>query len=228
MGMNVKNIKSESKFVAPPALDAGTYPGAPVQIICLGLQKQDPWKGEEKPPKVMLRVVYELADEFLLDEEGNEIEDKPRWVSEEFTLNSLDSDLAKSTKRYYALDPEVEHKGEFGELTGIPCTITLSKTPSKKDSTVFYNNVSGVSTMRSKDAAKYGGLVNDPVVFDFYTPDLDVFLAQPNWIQERIKEALDFGGSELEALIKGDTSSSSTKEETKEEVKEEESDNEDW
>lgn len=215
MSMNVKKIKSSggSKFERPPALEAGAYWARVVQIIGLGLQKQQPFKGEEKEPKMELMVTYELADEFMLDEEGNEVEDKPRWIIETFPLNSLEIDLAKSTKRYYALDPKVEHDGDFTKLICSPCNLVLTHSPSKKDPEVVYNNVKDVSAMKSKDVAKMPDLVNDPKVFDPYNPDLEVFQSLPKWVQDKIKESLDYSGF-------ADGVSSEKKEEPKEEPKE--------
>ena len=203
MSLNVKNIKTESKFERPPSLDAGTYPGAPVQVIGLGLQEQRAWKGETKSPRQMLKITYELADEFMLDEEGKEDESRPRWVSEDFPLHSLEADLATSTKRYNAMDPTLEHGGDFSKLLGSPCLIVLSADPSKKDADVIYNNVKDVNAMRAKDAAKAAGLVNPTKVFDFYDPDFEVFQSLPEWIQNTIKEGLDYEGSTLEGLVNG-------------------------
>lgn len=228
-GMNAKKIKNTGGGMKQPPLEAGTYPARVVQIVCLGLQAQQPYKGEEKEPKIDLRLTYELADEFIVDAEGNEDQDKPRWVSEDFPLNSLDSDLAKSTKRYYALDPEVEHGGDFAKLANSPCMLTLSMTPDRKDKDKFYNNVVSVQSMRSKDAAKAPALKNDIKVFDFYNPDLEVFLALPTWLQDKIKEALDFGGSDLENLLKSGTKKEKEVEENDEPQEEEEKDdNADW
>ena len=228
MSLNMKQApKQESKFKPATPLDPGTYPARPVQIIGLGLQKQRPYKGEAKDPKGMLYVTYELLDEFLLDDDGNELEDKPRWISEDFTINHLSSDLATSTKRYYALDPTAKYDGEFSKLVGEPCMVTLSKNPSKKDPEKIYNNVSGVTAMRDKDAKTAPALVNEPKIFDFYEPDLDVFLSLPEWLQNNIKDSLDFEGSTLEGLIEGG-SKPSTKKQSGNETKEVESNDEDW
>lgn len=224
MSLNAKKIKGKTKFERPPALEAGTYPARLVQIIGMGLQKQRAFKGEEKDPKIDLHLTYELVDEFLLDEDGNDIPDKPRWISETIPLNSLDSDLAKSTKRYYALDPSCEYDGEWPELVGFPCMLTLSADQSKKDKDVIYNNVASVQTMREKDAKKMPDLINPSKVFDFYEPDLDVFLSLPTWMQDQIKENLDYEGSELEAML----GSSDRKEQPKKETKEEDNSDEDW
>ena len=225
MTLNAKAIQSTSgNFKRPPALEAGNYPARVVQIIDLGIQPQRPFKGQEKPPKPEIYVTYELLDEFLLDEDGEEIEDRPRWISETIPMNPLNSELAKSTKRYVALDPELKHDGDWSKLIGTPCMVTIVANPAKdgrrdeEGNVVVYNNVAGVQAMRKKDAAKAKELVNEPKVFDMSDPDLDVFSSLPDWLKDKIKGALDFEGSALDVALGG---------EPKEAVEEVEED-EDW
>lgn len=204
MALNANDYKQESKFERPDPLDPGTYPGRVVQIVSLGLQPQRPFKGEDKPPKHELYVTYELADEFMKDEDGEDIEDKPRWMSETFTMNSLDSDLAKSTKRYTALDPDMKYEGDWSQLAGAPAMLTITQAASKKDDNIIYNNISSVQTMRAKDAAKLPDLQNEPKVFDIDDPDVEMFNSFPKWLQDKIKSNLEFGGSVLEKALKGE------------------------
>lgn len=202
MSLNAKQIKREPRAPKAPALQAGTYPARLVIVAGIGLQPQREYQGEAKPPKKELLVTYELLDEFMPDDDGNEDETQPRWFSENFPLLPLDSELAKSTKRYYGLDPKVEKDGEWGDLIGAPCNIVLTQKPNKKNPDIIYNNIGGVSSMRDKDAAKAPDLVNPSVVFDFYSPDLDAFKALPQWIQKKITEDnLDFQGSKLQELL---------------------------
>lgn len=202
MALNSKNYKQESKFPTPDPLDVGTYPARVVQVISLGLQKQDPYKGEEKAPKHELYVTYELLDEFMKDEEGNDITDKPRWLSETFTMNSLDSDLAKSTKRYTALDPEMKHEGDWANIPGSACMVTIvqNKGKGKHDGKVF-NNISSVQSMRAKEESKAEPLVNEPKIFDIDDPDMKVFLSLPQFLQDKIKGNLEYDGSALEHAL---------------------------
>ena len=209
MALNASKIESNSKFERPDPLEPGGYPARVVQVIDLGLQPQRPFQGQEKPPKQEIYVTYELLDEFLLDENGEEMEDKPRWLSERIPLNSLDSDLAKSTKRYYALDPEVEYGGNWAELAGTPCTVTVVnyKVKSGKNEGQVRDKVGSVSTMRPKDAKKARELVNPAKIFDMDDPDMEIFGSLPEWLQKTMtEENLDFGGSALEkALEEGGT-----------------------
>lgn len=208
MALNVNKLpktKSSSSKPRSEALDAGSYPGRVVHIIDLGLQPQRPYKGTEKPPAYCVRLVYELADEFMLDEDGNEDEDKPRWVAEDFPMYSLEVENAKSTQRYNALDPKSEYEGDFAKLVECPCNITLIQNEGKgANAGKVYNNVSGVTPMRAKAIASAPELANPPIVFSLDEPDLEVFEGFPDFLQDKIKGNLEFAGSPLEALLKGD------------------------
>ena len=46
-------------------------------------------------------------------------------------------------------------------------------------------------------------LVNPPKVFDFYAPDMTIFLSLPKWLQDKMKDALDYGGGALERAVQG-------------------------
>ncbi len=186
----------------PDPLDEGTYPVRLVQVISLGLQKQRPFMGEEKLPAYELWLTYECLDEFMKDEDGDDDTTKPRWLSERIPFYSLDSDRAKSTKRYLALDPQIEFDGDWTKLVGAPAMMTIVAKPSKKDEKVIYNNITNLAPMRDKDAARAPGLVNDPVVFDLEEPDLDVFDKLPEFLQTIIRENLEYAGSTLEAALK--------------------------
>lgn len=203
MALNASKIENKSKFERPEPLEPGTYPVRVVQILSMGLQEQRPFKGEAKPPAYELMVTYECLDEFMKDKEtGEEIEDKPRWLSETFPMHSLDSDLAKSTKRYFALDPENEYEGDWSKLAGTPAMMTVVQNPGKgKNSDKIFENITGLSAMRAKEAAKAPELVNPPKVFDIDEPDMEVFGSLPQWIQEKMKENLEYEGSALEKAV---------------------------
>lgn len=208
MSLNAKKVAmtggDKKKFADQEALEAGTYPARVVSIIDLGLQPQRPYQGQEKPPKQEIKITYELLDEFMLDEDGNEIEDKPRWISEDIPFNNLEVDLAKSTKRYKALDPDMELEGDFTQLLTLPCLVTLNVTEGRgKNAGRQFNNVMALSQMRAKDANKAAPLVNPAKFFSCSDPDLDIFLSLPEFQQNKIKENLEYNGSILQSLIEG-------------------------
>ena len=206
MSLKAKATSNNKSMPGQEPVEAGTYAARIVQIIDLGLQAQPAWQGNEKPPTQEIMLTYELLDEFMIDEKGNEDESKPRWVSERFALRALSSDLAKSTKRYKALAPEGD--GDFAELVGEPCMVTLGVVTSKKTGKQF-NSVMNVSAMRSKDAAKAPELKNDPRVFSLDDADVETFKKLPEWLQETIKGNLEYKGSLLEKKLNGEAVSSS-------------------
>jgi hypothetical protein len=201
MALNAKTAEGGGKSV--PTLDAGAYPARLVIIASLGLQEQS-FNGEKKDPRIQIQTVYELLDEFMEDEDGNELPDKPRWMWEDFSMFNLASEKANSSKRYVALDPELKYEGDWSKLIGTPCTITLVVNEGRgKNKGKMYNNIANVSTMRSKDADKAPELVGTPLVFDHEEPDVDVFKALPDAIQGKIKESLDFKGGPLDVALGG-------------------------
>ena len=206
MALNGKKVAFSGGKKGPQQepIDAGTYPCRVVQILDIGLQPQRPYQGEEKPPAHEIMITYEFLDEFCVDDDVKEDENKPRWLSEVMRLKNLSSELATSTKRYNALDPNDDLDGDFLQLVNIPCMVTVTaKNGSGKNADNVYNNISSISTMRPKEAAKAPALVNPSKVFQLEEPDLEVLGSLPNWLQDKIKENLEFSGSALDKALNG-------------------------
>ena len=188
--------QQQSNFKRPDPLDTGSYPGRVVRVYDLGLQPQRTFPGNPpKGPAHEIHVTYELADEFLKNDAGEDLVDKPRWVSESFVLHPLSSDLATSTKRMKAIDVDDELDGDWTEALSRPIMITIVQN-AKGDK--IYENVQSLSPMRKKDADKLDPLVNEAKFFDLQAPDLELYNSLPKWLQEKIASNLEFAGSPLE------------------------------
>lgn len=199
MALNIKAAGNQNKTrIAQLNIDPGTYPSRLVQIIDLGLQPQRAFQGKEKPPAQEVMLTYELVDEFMKDEYGQDIRDKPRWISETLPFYGLDADKAKSTQRYNALDSGGDLEGDFARAIGFPINVTVVNNASGDR---IYDNVATVSTMRPKDAAACPDLVNPSRVFDVDAPDMDVFNSLPEWIRDKIKGNLNYEGSVLQKAV---------------------------
>lgn len=209
MALNANDIPINS--TPREILEAGTYPARIVQIVDLGVQPQRAYEGKEKPDCRELLVTYEFLDEFMKDEDGEEIKDKPRWLSETMRLYNLSQDKATSTKRYLALDPNMECKGNWADLIGLPVDLTIVHNPNKKTG-VVYENVGHVSAMRAKAAQKASETVNPTVVFDYDAPDMEAYANLHDWIKKRMSTAVDFGST----LMAGENIPSAKKEDPKE------------
>lgn len=202
MGLNASKVQGGNnvKRVEQPAMEAGTYPARLVQVIDFGLQPQRAFKGEAKPPAHEISTTYEFVDCFMVDEDGKELEDKPRWVSESFPLRNLLAELATSTKRMKALDPDNVFEGDWPKALGSPVNVTVVINESKGK---VYTNIASTSTMRARDAQKCPELKNPTKFFDLTEPDLEVFNSLPEWIREKIKGNLNYAGSKLQKLLDG-------------------------
>jgi len=121
MARNAKQVagnNSNNSNLQAPDLTPGAYPARVVGVVFLGVQEQQPYQGQAKDPVDMVRLTYELSSEFMQDENGKTLEDKPRWFSEEMPFYSLNADRAKSTRRYLAIDPSDTCDGDFDKLLG--------------------------------------------------------------------------------------------------------------
>lgn len=216
------NSNNNSNRVEQPLIEAGVYPARIVQILDMGLQAQRPYQGKEKSPANEISITYELVDSFMLDEKGEELEDKPRWVSEILPLYSIDQEKAKSTQRYYAADPDNNYGGDFSKLLDIPVNVTIVH---NKVGDKTYVNIAGIAAMRPKDAIKCPALVNPPKILDLDAPDVVIFNSLPQWIQDKIKKNLNFNGSKLQAALEGKPVAQEKKAPPKEEPVEEEDNN---
>jgi hypothetical protein len=201
MALTAPKGNANKKFAPQANIQPGVYPSRVVQIIDFGLQPQKPYKGVEKDPAQEIGLTYELVDEFMKDEEGKDIEGKPRWISETLPFYGLYADKAKSTQRYLALDPTQAWGGDFSKAIGQPVNVTVVNNPGQAGK--IYDNVAGIAAMRPKDADKLPELKNPARLFDIDNPDLETFNSFPEWIRDKIKGNLNYQGSTLQKLLGG-------------------------
>jgi hypothetical protein len=193
--MTLKANNTGGGGVQQDVLDADNYPARIAQVIDLGLQAQRPYEGKQKRPANEIMVTYELGTEFMKDDDGNDRPDKARWVSERFCLFGLNSERAKSTIRYKALDPKGEFEGDWALMIGKACVVAVVNNKSKANGKI-YNNVGGVTgPMKGLAIAE---LVNESKFFSLEDPDLEVFTSLPEWVQGVITSNLEFEGSVLQ------------------------------
>ena len=187
--------------VEQPLLEVGNYPARLVQIIDFGLQAQRPFQGKDKPPAQEIGLTYELLDAFMVDENGKELLDKPKWMSEQMAFHNLKADKAKSTMRYHAFDPQETQGGDWSKFLEAPCMVTVVHNPNPKNPERPYENIGNVSPMRPRDAANAPELKNKAAIFDLDAPDAEMFAKFPQWIREKIQANLNYKGSKLESLV---------------------------
>jgi hypothetical protein len=200
MGLNASTVAMpEGNRKKQAGVEAGNYLARLAQVIDMGLQPQRAYKGEAKPPAHEVMFTYELGTEFMKDDDGKDMEDKPRWISETFPFHNLKADLAKSTKRIKAIDPELVHKGNVGEMLNSPCTVTVVNNANKNDPEKVYVDVGNVTPpMKGIPVPE---LKNDVRLFELDEPDMEVFESLPQWVQDKLKKNLNFNGSALQKAL---------------------------
>lgn len=225
--MSIKATSSGNKnFVAQPNLEPGGYPARVARIYDLGVQNQRPYKGDPKPPCHEIMLVQELVDAFMVDDKGNELEDKPRWITQRFKIYPLTVENANSTALYKALDPKLVHDGDWAKLVGAPSTATVVNNYDPKTQRT-YDNIANLTAVRPKEAASMEGLKNEGFFFSLDTPDMEYWAKIPAFVQDIMKGNINFKGSPLEAMLNGGEKEEPKKEEKqppKEEPKAEEED----
>lgn len=192
MGLNLNEVKQSSGSSAP-LLEAGTYPARVVQIVDLGLQANtfDP----AKPPRQKVRVTYELVSEFLLDDEGNEDETKPRLIGEAFFLSHIGNEKGTSTQRIKAYDPKNETGGDLTRCVGSACMLTIVHQQPKDKTKNPYAKVATVTP--PPKGFPIPEAQNPAVVFLLDEPDLEVYNTLIDFVKEDIKGAVNFAETAL-------------------------------
>lgn len=199
MSLKGKDVRVSGGVEQLP-IEPGVYPARLVQVIDLGLQDMSSERWGKKRPANKIWLTWELVNEFCKDENGNDIEDKPRWVSDQRPWYGIGADKAPSAMYYKAMDPKNEYDEDFGKLVGKPCLVTVVN--NEKNGKV-YTNVAGVTPpMKGMQIPE---LVNEPKVLDLDAPDMEVFESLPDFLKDIIKSNLEYNGSMLQHNL-GETS----------------------
>jgi hypothetical protein len=205
---------SQGSGVEQDYLD-GTYPARIVQVVFLGVQEQRAFQGQAKPDIDKVRVTYELSHEWMKDAEGNELKDKPRWYSEELAFHNATSDLATSTKRYKAYNSAATSPADhvWGDVllgTSVNVQLKSRKVEQGKSAGKTFTDVKGVTQISNMPGYTQPELVNPATFFDPADDGVSVeaFNTFPQWLQDVIKGAKDYGSSALSKALSGAPQSS--------------------
>jgi len=191
------NEKPKAKKVYPRVED-GAYAARIVQIIDLGKQQATDFKtGEPKMyddgnPIIQHKiwVTFELPTETL------EIDGvaRPHWVSKEYTLSMHEK--AALPVLLKAVDPKgvatAQGRNVKG-LLGLPLMVTIGSTSGNKA------KVTGTTSVPK--GMEVDELANPTLFFDLDSDDIESFKTLPNWLQERIKDGIDFDDTKFYQAI---------------------------
>ena len=125
MGLNASAVAVPQGDRVEQELLIGMHVGRISQLIDLGVQARKPYKGTPKKPCSQIWVTYELTAKPMLDEDGEEVDDKNRWVSEKLNLFSMGQENALSTKRMQSFDPANALGGNWSLAVDMPLFVQI-------------------------------------------------------------------------------------------------------
>lgn len=195
MPLNINQVQ-QPQGGSRELLEAGPQMARLVQIIDLGLQKQKPFKGKEKRPAFQVQLTFEFPNDTI-EVDG---EEKPKWKSRRVNLSTHEKSTCARWMR--VLDPKGESKGDLTKLIGTPCLalIVHEAGTGPYEGQTFDKVEDLMPLMKGQEVPE---LQNDPRVFDLTSPDMDVFNGLPDFLQNIIKENLEYDGSKLQNLVEG-------------------------
>lgn len=144
-------------------------------------------------PQVM--ITFELPDETITFETEDGKEERPRWMSKEYTFSN--NEKAGLMKLIGAVAPGIT---QLGDLLNKPCILSVGSTSTGNA------KITGVSGPMK--GMTVGELQNETILFSFDDSSAEDFNGLQTWIQNKIRQALNFDASKFETQEKSDNSAS--------------------
>lgn len=176
-------IAKKKAAASIPPIDAGTYVGVCVGVIDIGEQKNDLYNTYSQ--KAIF--IFEISSERVMVED----EDKPRWLSETYTVSlSEKSNLAKMLISWRGKDfTEEELDGfDLASMVGKPCQLQVLVVQKKDGGSC--NKIAGVFGLPKGLPAPKSE--NPLMTYQVEDGENEMFLTLPEWIRERIKKSTEW------------------------------------
>lgn len=192
----MNEIGSSKPSVERKLLKAGQLPARIVQIVDLGLQAQNPYQGQEKKPAFELYVTFEFPTQRI-EVDG---ESRPMWKSRRVVMSTHEKSRCKQW--YDKLDPENKYAGDWASLLTSPCLVFIAheKGKGKHEGKVF-DKIGDINPL--VEGMEVAPLENEPALFDLTSPNMEVWERLPEFLQNIIKENLQYDGSKLQNTLEG-------------------------
>lgn len=178
-------LKRKKRTTVPP-LAGGTYLGICIGIIDIGEQYNQNFKNYAD--KLML--LFEISGETV-NVDG---EDKPRWLSREYTASlnekaALYKHLVAWRSRDFT-EGELDTDGDgfdIESMLGQPCMLTVIV---KDGDNGAYNRIENIAALPKGVPAPT--TEQELLAYDIDERDEEVFAKLPEWIQDKIKKSTQF------------------------------------
>lgn len=185
-------VKSAGDNNIPP-LEPGVYQGIASQIIDLGIQENTMFNKKQRKAIIVWNIVGETIK--VNDEEI------PRIISKEYTLSLGEkSTLKKDLEawRGQSFTSEELEGFDLKNILNVPCQLQLIQKEGSNGKT--FTSIASIMSMPK--GLKVESL-KDTFIFDTYDPETwGNYEKISNWIQEKIKKALNLQETQLDVFIK--------------------------
>lgn len=181
------SLKLKKKRIARiPPLEGGTYLAVCIGVVDIGRQYNTNFK--KYADKLML--MFEVPSE-IIEVEG---EEKPRWLSREYTASlnekaALYKHLVSWRSKMFS-DDELSEDGngfDIRSMLGQPCMLTVIVKDTEGGS---YNRIENISSIPKGIPAPVTEA--ELLAFDIDERDEEVFGKLPEWIQSKIKKSTQY------------------------------------
>lgn len=180
MGLIVKVKKSNPI----PPIEGGTYPAVCVGVVDLGEQLNENYK--KYNAKVIL--IFELPGQTVTVDG----EEKPRWLSREFTAALGDkanlSAFLTSWRGKAFTDAELE-SFDMSEMLGKGCFLQVVKLEKGEK---CYNNITAAVGLPTGTPTPEISPDTQPILFDMDNWNDEMFDLIPEWIQNKIRKSTQY------------------------------------
>ncbi len=175
-------------------LEAGNYRARIYAIVDKGTHDKI-FKGKVDGTERRLRISFELCDELRVFKEGS----APQPMAIHWDIKNSNDDRSKLMKMVAQLDKKFDIKDSkqrrnynVFDLIGKPCMVTIDARANKNDSSIIYNNVTGITPPMKDDDRNFKPLVNKS--YCFYIPankkDLDDWMEDLMLIHPKTRQTI--------------------------------------
>lgn len=162
------------------SIEAGTYPARCVGVVDIGIQHND-FNGRDQE-KVIL--IFELPTERITVDG----EDKPRWLSRQYTASLHEKSSLRQhldAWRGKPFTPEELAGFDLRNVINAPCMLTITNTEKNGNT---YANIKAVS--KPMKGMVVAPLENDTILFDMESEDAEAVLATiPAWMRDLVEKS---------------------------------------
>lgn len=203
MSLNVNDAGGSSgpSQSTRPLPTTGVRPARISQIVDLGVQPRKPYQGQEKSPIQQIFINLELVtDEY--EYEGEKV--RHRLGPKPFSF------VSRSHKNYNnsaiadflnGIDPKDSVKGDLAKLANRACLASIAHVDGFGQH-VGKKFASITKVMEPPENYPVPELSAPAIVFSFDAPTAEAWNGIPKFLQEKIKLALNYPNSKVEALVK--------------------------